>query len=356
MEIAGARTRPLGNFGSIRDINVHLRFDERALKLQSATASLSGAPLLLAGEVDLRGTEWLHGVIPPFHFTMRGSHVPLAREPEFIVRSDLDLAVDKTNNAPAVISGTANLRDSFYLSDLQLLAPGKVTTADLRPPYFSIDEPAVAAWRLALNVQGERFLKVRTTLFNGEISASLKLVGTLQDPTALGDLKIDSGTVRFPFASLDVQQGLITLTSQDPYHPQVSLTAASKQYGYDIHMTVSGPGDAPIIQFTSTPPLSSEQILLMVTAGQLPQGTFNLTSQQRAETLALFLGRDLLAKLGIGDQGQQRFILHSGEEISEQGKPTYRVEYKLTDRWSLVGEYDRFGDFNAGFKWRVYSK
>jgi translocation and assembly module TamB len=184
----------------------------------------------------------------------------------------------------------------------------------------------------------------------------LKLVGTLQDPTALGDLKIDSGTVRFPFASLDVQQGLITLTSQDPYHPQVSLTAASKQYGYDIHMTVSGPGDAPIIQFTSTPPLSSEQILLMVTAGQLPQGTFNLTSQQRAETLALFLGRDLLAKLGIGDQGQQRFILHSGEEISEQGKPTYRVEYKLTDRWSLVGEYDRFGDFNAGFKWRVYSK
>lgn len=356
MEVAGARTHPLGNFGSIRDINVHLRFDERALKLESATASLSGAPLLLAGEVDLRGTDWLHGVIPPFHFTMRGSNVPLAREPEFIVRSDLDLAVDKTNDAPAVISGTAHLRDSYYLSDLRLLAPGNVATADRRPPYFSIDEPAVAGWRLAVNVQGERFLKVRTTLFNGQISAALKLAGTLEDPTALGDLKIDSGTVRFPFASLDVQQGLVTLTSQDPYHPQISLTAASKQYGYDIHMTVSGPADTPIIQFTSTPPLSSEQILLMVTAGQLPQGTFNLTSQQRAETLALFLGRDLLAKLGIGDQGQQRLILHSGEEISEQGKPTYRVEYKLSDRWSLVGEYDRFGDFNAGFKWRVYSK
>jgi translocation and assembly module TamB len=356
MKIEGARTHPLGNFGSIRDIDVRLRFNERALKLQSATASLSGAPLLLAGEVDLRGTEWLRGVIPPFHFTMRGSNVPLAREPEFIVRSDLDLAVDKTHDAPAVISGTARLRDSYYLSDLRLLAPGQVTTSDRRPPYFSIDEPAVANWRLAVNVQGERFLKVRTTLFNGVISATLKLAGTLQDPIALGDLKIDSGTVRFPFASLDVQQGLITLNSQDPYHPQISLTAASKQYGYDIRMSVSGPADAPIIQFSSTPPLSSEQILLMVTAGQLPQGTFNLTSQQRAETLALFLGRDLLAKLGIGDQGQQRLVLHSGEEISEQGKPTYRVEYKLSDRWSLVGEYDRFGDFNAGLKWRVYSK
>lgn len=356
LQIEGARTHPLGNFGAIRDINVQLLFQDRALKLEHAVASLGSAPLLLTGEVDLRGTGWLHGAIPPFHFTMRGSNVPLAREPEFIVRSDLDLSVTKTNNAPALISGTAHLRDSYYLSDIRLLAPGKVASVSRRPPYFSIDEPAVSDWRLALNVDGVRFLKVRTTLFNGEISATLKLVGTLQDPIALGDLKIDSGTVRFPFANLDVQQGLITLTSEDPYRPQLSLTAASKQFGYDIHMAVSGPADEPVIQFTSTPPLTSEQILLMVTAGQLPQGTFNLTSQQRAETLALFLGRDLLAKLGIGDQGQQRLIIHSGEEISEQGRPTYHVEYKLTDRWSLVGDYDRFGDYNAGFKWRVYSK
>lgn len=356
IEIEGGRTHPLGNFGSVRDISVHLRFEDRGVKLERAAASLGSAPLLLSGEVDLRGTEWLHGAIPPFHFTIRGSNVPLAREPEYIVRSDLDLAVTKTNGAPALISGTAQLRDSYYLSDLELLVPGGVASVARRPPYFSIDEPAVADWRLAINVHGERFLKVRTTLFNGEITATLKLVGTLQDPLALGDLRIDSGTVRFPFANLDVQQGLVTLTSQDPYRPQISLTAASKQYGYDIHMNVSGAVDEPVIQFTSTPPLTSEQILLMVTAGQLPQGTFTLTSQQRAETLALFLGRDLLAKLGIGDEGQQRLILHSGEEISEQGRPTYHVEYKLTDRWSLVGDYDRFGDYNAGLKWRVYSK
>ena len=46
----------------------------------------------------------------------------------------------------------------------------------------------------------------------------------------------------------------------------------------------------------------------------------------------------------------------SGEQISEQGRPTYHVEYKLTPRWYVVGEYDRFGDFNAGLKWRIYSK
>jgi len=162
--------------------------------------------------------------------------------------------------------------------------------------------------------------------------------------------------VRFPFASLSVQQGVITLGSQDPYHPQISVAAASKQFGYDIRMEVSGPVDAPIIQFSSTPPLTSEQILLMVTAGEMPQGTFSLSAQQRAQTVALFLGRDLLTKLGIGQGTDQRLSVRTGEEISEQGRPTYNVEYKLTDRWSLTGEYDRFGDFNAGLKWRIFSK
>jgi translocation and assembly module TamB len=88
----------------------------------------------------------------------------------------------------------------------------------------------------------------------------------------------------------------------------------------------------------------------------MPPGTFSLTPQERAQTVALFLGRDLLAKLGFGDQSQERLTVSSGEEISEQNRPTYRIEYKLTNRWSVQGEYDRFGDFNADLKWRIYSK
>ena len=48
--------------------------------------------------------------------------------------------------------------------------------------------------------------------------------------------------------------------------------------------------------------------------------------------------------------------IRSGEDVTEQGKQTYEVEYKINDRWSLVGEYNRFGDLNANVKWRVFSK
>jgi translocation and assembly module TamB len=350
------RTRPLAALGPIRDIEVNLRLHENTVLLNSATATIGGAAVFANGHAELDGMDWRKLKVPPFSFVLRGTNVPLARQPESIIRSDLDVTVTKTNDNPALVSGKAHLRNSFFLHDLADLVPKRVASPSRRPPYFSIDAEPLADWRLAVQVTGERFLNVRSTLFSGEVSANLTVQGTLKEPLALGDVRVDSGFVRFPFANLKVQQGFVTLTSQDPYRPHVTVSAVSRQYGYDIKMEVSGPVDAPILQFSSTPPLSSEQIILMVTAGELPREERSLSTQQRAETLALFVGKDLLTRLGFGDKQEQRLTIHSGEQLSDQGRPTYNVEYSLTDRWSLVGEYDRFNAFNAGLKWRIFSK
>ena len=227
MRLQNARTRPLGELGPVRHIDVDLQILDRTVRLKSATAEISASAIKLSGQGDLSGSQWLHGELPPFTLTVYGTNVPLVRQAEAVVRSDFQLAINKTNGAPPIIAGLARLRDSFFLADLTALIPGKVASPTRRPPYFSIEDPFVADWRLAVSVQGTRFLKVRTPLFNGEVSANLKMQGTLKDPIALGDLRIDSGAVRFPFGSLEVQQGLVTLTSQDPYHPQLSVSAAS---------------------------------------------------------------------------------------------------------------------------------
>jgi translocation and assembly module TamB len=355
LKIQGARTRSLPEVGAIRDINCNLRFEHQTVKLSSVTARIGGAPVLISGQVDLKENNWLRGQVPPFEVLVTGTNVPLSRHPDSIVRSDLNLTIRKTNAAPALIAGEARLRNSYYLSDLSDLLPGQVASPEQRPPYFSITDEPLAGWRLAVTVIGQRALRVRSTIFSGEVSAHLNLTGTLKDPLALGDARIESGTVRFPFASLKVQQGFVTLSSQDPYHPQLQVTATSKEYGYDINMSVTGPADAPIVQFTSVPPLTSEQIVLLVTAGNVPSQT-HLSTQQRAQTMAVFFGRDLLTTLGFSDSGEPRLSFHSGQEVTDEGKPTYNLEYRLNDRWSLVGEYDRFNAFNAGVKWRIYSK
>lgn len=93
----------------------------------------------------------------------------------------------------------------------------------------------------------------------------------------------------------------------------------------------------------------------MLTAGELPRNDFSLSPQQRMQRLAMYLGKNFLSQYGFGD-ASQRLTIHSGQDISQSGRETYVVEYRLSERWSLVGEYDRFGDFNAGLKWLIYSK
>jgi translocation and assembly module TamB len=50
----------------------------------------------------------------------------------------------------------------------------------------------------------------------------------------------------------------------------------------------------------------------------------------------------------------ERLTLSSGENVTENGQETFRAEYQLNDRWSLVGERDEFDDYNLGFKRRLF--
>jgi len=356
LQISNARTRPLATLGSVYNIQINAAFTNGLLRLERATAEIGGSQVSIAGNANISNPRtWQEGS-PPFEMTIRGTNIPLSRRPESIIRSDLDLAVRQTKGSVPVVSGIARLRESIFMTDLTALVPGGATAPERRPPYFSVRQEPFSEWKLGVRVEGPRCLNVRSTLFYGQISANLNLTGTLGDPMALGDLKIDSGIIRLPFADLRVSQGFVSLGSQDPYRPRLNISAGSRQYSYDIKLDLTGTADEPIVQFSSTPPLGSEQILLMVTAGEMPRQQQAFSMQQRGETFAQFLGKDLLAKLGIGDAGEQRLTIKSGEELSEQGRPTYGIDYKLSDRWDLVGEYDRFNAFNAGFKWRIYPK
>lgn len=356
LDVRNARTRPLPNLGPIRDVTMQLKIDNSRVELRNVTGAIGAAPVVVTGFLDFPFTGQSSGLVPVGELNISGTNVPLSRSPDAIIRSDLDVTVTLTNGAPPLLHGTANLRNSIVLSDLGALVSTKVATPKRRPPYFSVETPPFADWRLGVKVVGDQFLRARTPIFRGIASVNMELGGTLREPMAVGEATINSGIIRFPFASFRVQQGLITLRSDNPYQPRLSLNAESTQFGYDLRMEVRGRAQEPIVQFTSNLPLTSEQVLLMISAGELPRDEMVLSNQQRAQTMALFLGRDLLARLGYGDEAEQRLSVYSGEQISEQGTPTYRLEYKLTDRWMLTGEYDRFDDFNAGLRWRVFSK
>jgi len=219
-----------------------------------------------------------------------------------------------------------------------------------------VDVPPFNDWRLDVAVDGDRFLRLRTPLFTGLASAHFRLRGTLGDPRATGEAVVNEGKVLLPFATFNVRQGDVRLTETNPFEPRISLVGTSRRFGYDLRMEVSGTVEKPRLTFSSTPPLESEQVLLMVMAGETPQNEMTYTSRDRAARLGAYLGQSLLKQLGGNPEATERLSVTVGERISRQGRETYGVEYELTPRWSLVGEYDEFDEYNVGVKWRVWSE
>ena len=94
----------------------------------------------------------------------------------------------------------------------------------------------------------------------------------------------------------------------------------------------------------------------MVMAGDAPSNEITSTERQRVARFGAFFGQSLLGSLRGDPTGPDRLTISSGGDISEQGRETYDIEYRLDNRWSLTGEYDEFDDYYGGLKWRIYPK
>jgi translocation and assembly module TamB len=92
----------------------------------------------------------------------------------------------------------------------------------------------------------------------------------------------------------------------------------------------------------------------MVMTGAAPSDELTRTATQRVANIGLFLGKSLLGSLGADTSDADRLSFETGEKISRQGRETYDIEYQLSDRWMLTGEYNEFDEYNAGVKWRVF--
>lgn len=350
LRVRDATLRPLGPLGVVQEINAEVRFDGRAAVVQTLSGRMGGQIVALEGRAELteRGR-------PDLNFRLTGANLPFVRRAGLLVRGDLDLTLTTPEEGPPAIGGTLRLRDSLFLADLRALIPSGTRGSEGRPPYFSIETPPLNNWTLDVAVQGERFLRLRTPIFNGTATARFRLSGRLGDPRATGEALIDDGVIRLPFASFEVRQGQVRLTNEQ-VQPQIWVSATTRRYGYDLRLELTGPVSAPQLTFSSSPPLESEQILLLVMTGQPPSDEVATTNRQRVARFGAFFGQSLLGSLSSDPTGADRLTITSGEDISEQGRETYNIEYRLNDEWSLTGEYDEFDEYYGGVKWRFYEK
>lgn len=349
--LASVESMPIPTIGVIQNISSNITFKEDQAIIETFSGEFGGVPLTITGNVDYKNFQDLF-----WDLKITGNNLPITRSAGIRLRGDIDISFTSQEKDDALIAGTITLKEGLALGDLATILSSN-SSPNSTPPYFKIEQAPFSNWRINVKVEGDKFLRVQSPFLRTKVSSDLKLGGKLGEPTIDGRVWADNGVISFPFASFKVAKAEVNVSEGDP-EPEISINASAKTYGYTIKLEGSGSLDDPIIEFSSTPSLDSQEILLMVSIGQIPSTAGNQNAKEASPIagLGLYLGKSLFGDLGFFDSEENRLRVSVGEDIAESGKNTADIEYEITDKVTLRGEFDRYEAFNLDAKWEIYSK
>lgn len=297
---------------------------------------------------------------------LRGDHLLLLRNDLLILRTNADLRLQGPWET-ATISGTVGAVDSIFYRDIELLPIGSPFTTPaaasvpkfdvVRAPTMSVPEP-FKNWLLKLQVRSEDPMLIRGNFATGEITGSVSIGGTLENPSPNGVAKIEGFRAALPFSTLTVPSGTATFTPATGFDPILEIRGTAEPRPYRVTIYAHGRASDPQLILTSTPPLPENEIMTLLATGTTTQGLVNpqAASARAIQLLAeeirrgrFRLGRQLRPLLGLVDNVD--FNLDEADPYSTESYSTATIS--LTDRWLLSAGVGATGDTRALVIWRL---
>ncbi len=355
-----------------------IRFTASQALIENLRAQANGGDVTVSGGLllrNLRADQW--------RIAIRSEAIVLTYPRGFrsIVDGTLTL---QGNRQLQILSGTITVRRSEYTQDVDL-AQLLLAQAGERPRVSFPEVPIRPPLSLDIRVQALDTLVVRNNLADAVGSASLHVRGTLTDPRVSGNVIVTSGVVRFRNREYQITRGRIDFPRDEKASgaPRFQLEAESDIAGYRVIVGFLGTLDRFQTTLRSEPALPLEQILSLIATGDLSQRAASPTTPSaglgtaanlligelthRAEEFTgkifginrfqidpLIVGRgsDPTARLTIGRQISRNLSILYATNLSGPQEQVIIVEYRLSDRFSLVGTRDQDGNFSFDLRIR----
>jgi len=297
---------------------------------------------------------------------LQGKNLLFYRSAGLKVRADTDLTV-KGPLKRLVVAGEVAITDGRLVKYFDLLGTLKGSSkpkTDMGLQLFSIGQPPLSDMVFDVRLTSKNPFTIRNNLAKGAVRPELKLAGTGEFPILAGEVYVDPTRISLPAGSLVFESGVIRFDPNRPDRPTLDLIGTSKMLGYDVTMLVEGPYDEPIVTLSSVPPLSNQELLLLLIAGQQPNAADDpQASQRQSMNVAVFLGRDLIARWfgsessEAGESIMDRFEIGVGRAVTRSGEETIDAQFRIADdvlrdgdKLYITGEKDVFDFYNAGLK------
>jgi translocation and assembly module TamB len=276
----------------ISDVNIDLSADTSELRITRGSARFASGTLELSGRAPLHNLS-----LGALHAGLVARGLRMSPAEGISAGIDADLAItleDATLDKKRLprISGDVTITSFDYtrpinlVSDLNALGGGKSKRTEVE-----VYDPTLDSVLLDIRVRASSPMRIKNNLVETQLaidSQSLVVSGTNQRFGLRGELRaLTGGHFRLPFGSnvFDIKQGIIKFDDPTRIDPNVDLVAvteyrrsadsfgasgsSSTRSGANWRITLHayGAGDDLKVDLTSDPPLSQEDIVLLLTIG-----------------------------------------------------------------------------------------
>lgn len=209
----------------------------------------------------------------------------------------------------------------------------------------------------------------------------LSVTGDVKSPILLGTIETLSGEVIFQDRKFQILRGRLSFFNPSSIEPYLDFRAETYVKDYRVTITLSGLPSQLNPQFSSSPPLPPEDVLALLAQGEAYKrqyrtetasqlGTASLLSftltegaQRRAEKLfsldrfridPFLLGSsaEMTARLTVGKRISKDLYIYYSTNLTRQTEEIIRLEWDLSNEFSLVGMRNEIGRLSFDVKVR----
>ncbi|MFT7669050.1 MAG: hypothetical protein ACI8X5_001750 [Planctomycetota bacterium] len=363
LDLLEGRMRLGGGLPTLGAMTGSLEFVDGKLEIPKLTGTLGSAPFELKGSINVAGAT------PLVNLELAGEDLLLFRNRSAKVRANTQLTI----NGPLdkmIASGRIELTNGRYVPATQFLdfSKGRATSGARGFQLFALREPPLRDMAFDIALVASESFEIKNTLIQGSMRPKLTLKGTGQVPILEGSVFLDRTYVKLPTTRLELSGGTVQFNPDNPFVPAVDVIGKARMLGYDIRAHITGDYDDTEIQLTSSPSLDQEQLILLLLTGRLPEDPDQTNSLATANTVALYLAQDTLARW-FADDGLvnedailERFEFAFGNDVSKNGIETVDLAYRLTSKEGLPedlrnyrhlylnAQRDKYEDYNYGVR------
>jgi autotransporter translocation and assembly factor TamB len=186
----------------------------------------------------------------------------------------------------------------------------------------------------------------------GNAVADLKLAGRGGSPELTGKIRLEEMWLKLPFSRLNITEGAVTFTREQPFDPRIDITGESITGGRIVQVFVQGRALDPKVRLTSSPPLPEGEIATLLATGVT---TTDLTSSgdEAAGRAAYVLLKQTYRKLfpqaaiSSDDDEPPRLSFDFSVFGSDPARRGVSAIYELNPRWRVIGRVGETGTFRG---------